>query len=299
MLAVYERRHGRPLDLGGSPDMDNPASSMGVHLSYLLFEDPVFQQAVLNPAVLTLVDYMLGRNCILKNCLSLLKGPGGPDLSVHCDNGRVSSPFPPHDITCNFTWALTDYSAENGALFMIPGSHKQYRHPKPGEGLEDKAIIECPAGSLIAWTGRTWHGAVARTAPGVRVNLITAMCRPYIRPQEPYREERRPGAAGPQRPAPGDPAGPADQPRLARGGPHGRRHPDWPPRLRLSRAGANKNPAADRGAPGFDEAATPSSRRRRAHRNPTSPADRSPGRPELRPQAGPGPRGPPSAPGRR
>ena len=30
---------------------------------------------------------------------------------------------------------------------------------------------------------------MARTAPGVRVNLITAMCRPYIRPQEPYRED--------------------------------------------------------------------------------------------------------------
>jgi ectoine hydroxylase-related dioxygenase (phytanoyl-CoA dioxygenase family) len=189
VLRVYERRHGRTIDVKNTRAFDGPASSMGIHLAYLLFEDPAFQQAVLNPVVLTLADYMLGKNCILKNCLSLLKGPGGPDLSVHCDNGRISSPFPPHELTCNFTWALTDYTADNGALFVVPGSHKQYRHPKPGEGLEDKVIIEAPAGSLIAWTGRTWHGAVARKAPGIRVNLITAMCRSYIRPQEPYRED--------------------------------------------------------------------------------------------------------------
>lgn len=188
ILEVYERRHGVPLDLHGDA-LDGPASSMGVHLSYLLFEDPVFQQAVLNPVVLALVDYMLGKNCILKNCLALLKGPGGPELSIHCDNGKISSPFPPHELTCNFTWALTDYSRENGALVVVPGSHKEYRHPKPGEGREDRQVVEAAAGSLLVWTGRTWHGAVTRTAPGIRVNLITAMCRNFIRPQEPYRED--------------------------------------------------------------------------------------------------------------
>jgi hypothetical protein len=189
VLDVYERRHGRQLDVGATTDMNDPASSLGVHLAYLLLEDPIFQQAVLNPVVLTLADYMLGRNCVVYDCVSLIKGPGGPDLAVHCDNVMVSSPFPPHDLVCNFTWALTDYSEENGALFMIPGSHKQYRHPRSGEGLDDRIIVTAPAGSLIVWTGRTWHGALSRTAPGVRVNLITAMCRPFIRPQEPYRED--------------------------------------------------------------------------------------------------------------
>lgn len=188
ILEVYERRHGVPLDIHGDA-LDGPASSMGVHLSYLLFEDPIFQQAVLNPVVLALVDYMLGKNCILKNCLALLKGPGGPELSIHCDNGKISSPFPPHELTCNFTWALTDYSRENGALVVVPGSHKEYRHPKPGEGRDDRQVVEAAAGSLLVWTGRTWHGAVTRTAPGIRVNLITAMCRNFIRPQEPYRED--------------------------------------------------------------------------------------------------------------
>ena len=36
--------------------------------------------------------------------------------------------------------------------------------------------------------GNTWHGAAARRAPGLRINLILAMMRAYMRPQEPYRE---------------------------------------------------------------------------------------------------------------
>jgi len=41
---------------------------------------------------------------------------------------------------------------------------------------------------MIFWGGHTWHGAFARTAPGVRVNLLMAMMRPHLRPQEAYRE---------------------------------------------------------------------------------------------------------------
>ncbi|MCC6918694.1 MAG: hypothetical protein IT548_05785 [Alphaproteobacteria bacterium] len=41
---------------------------------------------------------------------------------------------------------------------------------------------------MIFWSGHTWHGAFARTAPGLRINLLMAMMRPHMRPQEPYRE---------------------------------------------------------------------------------------------------------------
>jgi ectoine hydroxylase-related dioxygenase (phytanoyl-CoA dioxygenase family) len=48
--------------------------------------------------------------------------------------------------------------------------------------------VECKAGSMIFWGGNTWHGAFARKNPGLRINLIIAMFRPHMRPQEPYRE---------------------------------------------------------------------------------------------------------------
>ena len=48
--------------------------------------------------------------------------------------------------------------------------------------------VECKAGSIIFWGGNAWHGAYARKNPGLRINLIMAMMRPHMRPQEPYRE---------------------------------------------------------------------------------------------------------------
>ncbi len=189
ILDVYERRNGKRLEINASEPQSDQISSLGVHVAYLLFEDPIFQEAVLNENVLALTDYTLGKNAVLYDCVSLIKGPDGPDLAIHCDNVMISSPFPPHEMVVNFTWALTDYSEADGSTFFIPGSHKQYRHPKPNESREDAVHITAPAGSLILWSGRVWHGSKARKNPGLRVNLITSMCRPYIRPQEPYRED--------------------------------------------------------------------------------------------------------------
>ena len=160
----------------------------GRNFSYLLFEDEAFQEAILNPVVGTLVTHLLGENAILSNCLAFIKGPGNDDLALHCDNVYVSAPFPMHAQVCNATWLLTDYSKEDGALCFVPGSHQYGRHPEPGEGLADRVAIEAPAGSLAFWHGNTWHGAFARTKPGVRMNLINAFMRMHMRPQEPYRE---------------------------------------------------------------------------------------------------------------
>ena len=61
-------------------------------------------------------------------------------------------------------------------------------HPEPGTSLASAVPVLADAGSLIFWHGNTWHGATARTAAGARMSLQVTMCRPFIRPQEMYRE---------------------------------------------------------------------------------------------------------------
>jgi ectoine hydroxylase-related dioxygenase (phytanoyl-CoA dioxygenase family) len=46
--------------------------------------------------------------------------------------------------------------------------------------------VLAPEGSLVVWHGNTWHGAVARTSPGLRISLILYFCRPYLVRQECY-----------------------------------------------------------------------------------------------------------------
>jgi len=192
LLEVAEKRSGTRPQLQQDERFDNPAVPFGEHFAYLLFEDEVFQQALLNPVVLALVTHLLGENAVLSNCLAYIKGPGNEDLGLHCDNVYIPAPFPAHAQVCNATWLLTDYAKEDGALCFVPGSHQYGRHPNPGEGLEARVAVEAPAGSLAFWHGNTWHGAFARTNPGLRVNLINAFMRMYMRPQEPYRENVTP-----------------------------------------------------------------------------------------------------------
>ncbi|BCW90860.1 hypothetical protein sos41_40360 [Alphaproteobacteria bacterium SO-S41] len=188
ILDVAERRSGvRPDESMGSTHA-NEAKAFGSLMTYMLFEDPIFQEALCNPIGLAMAHYLVGEKAVLSNCIAIVKGPGGLDLNLHCDNALIHAPFPPNQLVCNITYALTDYTKENGALCFVPGSHKYYRHPMFDEGLDQRVAVECPAGSMIFWGGNTWHGAFARTAPGLRVNLLMALMRPYMRPQEVYRE---------------------------------------------------------------------------------------------------------------
>lgn len=189
ILDVAERRHGIRPDMESGGTHERPDIPFGQLLFYMLFEDPVFQEAVLNPVGLALTHYLLGRSAVLSNCIAGIKGPGGEDLRLHSDNVMIPPPFPAHAQVCNVNLLLTDYDRESGALCHVPGSHRLCRHPYDGEALDERVAVEAPAGSLVFWHGNTWHGAFARTRKGLRINLIMAMMRSYMRPQERYRED--------------------------------------------------------------------------------------------------------------
>jgi hypothetical protein len=194
IVRVGEQRSGAPLDVDAAHDPGRGAFGdvFGLQLYYLLFEDRVFQEAIVNPVALALSSYLLGESCIISNCLAGVKGPGGGDLGLHCDNVMIPAPFPPYAQVANVTWALTDYDDDAGPLLYVPGSHRLCRHPLPGEGRDAMVPVRARAGSIVFWHGNLWHGAAARRAPGLRVNLIVAMMRSYLRPQEPYREHVTP-----------------------------------------------------------------------------------------------------------
>ena len=191
ILELVERRSGVKPDLEtGSTHAEQPVG-IGEEHYLTLFEDRVFEEALMNPTSLALATYLLGESCALSVDTILIKGPRQQaPLPIHCDNVGIPSPFPPYAQICNTTWVLTDYSLDNGATCFIPGSHRWCRHPTPVESFEygNAVPVEAPKGSLLVWGGNTWHGAFARNAPGLRVNLLFGYGRSYIRPFQPYKE---------------------------------------------------------------------------------------------------------------
>ena len=197
VLNLAERRTGvRPDLAAGATHANIPATSGQTGeawMWHILFDDPVFADALMNPACLALITYLVGYSAKLSNSSALVKGPvdwQGPPrpLGLHSDNRGVPAPFPPYAQVASATWALTDYTLENGAVGYLPGSHKLCRQPTPDESLDAVIPVKAPAGSLIVWHGNTWHAPFPRTVPGLRVSLLFYFCREYMTTQERYRE---------------------------------------------------------------------------------------------------------------
>jgi ectoine hydroxylase-related dioxygenase (phytanoyl-CoA dioxygenase family) len=187
IVALAEKRLGKKLDLDSETQHQETK-----YAQYLLFEDPMFKEAVTNPRTLALIRYLLGKKCILSSLGSHVKGPGGPGLLLHSDNGNgYPDPFPPYSQVANVNFCMTDYTEARGAIAMVPGSHRHGRQVTPSErGLDGNernphAIpLEVPAGTAVVFHGNTWHGSFPRKVPGLRVNLAAFYCREYIQPQE-------------------------------------------------------------------------------------------------------------------
>jgi len=201
VLDVAEKRNGVRPDLetgsthegfkgrfaamsGGKGD-----SPIGDLMQSLLFEGEVFEEALMNPVLLTMASYLLGYSAVLSSMGCFMKGPNVSSFTLHTDT-PLPSPLPPQSLVCNLTYVLTEFNLENGATAFVPGSHKWCRGPEGreaivGEGGNDKAVpAVCQAGSLLCWHGNTWHGAFNRSAPGLRVSVPVYMARPSIRTQE-------------------------------------------------------------------------------------------------------------------
>ena len=157
----------------------NVAAEIGI-----LGEDRLFEQALLNPPMLALVDYLLGESCALIHQSLFIKRPGPHHLPLHTDQDQTtnSSPFLPHAQVANATWVLTDFNAANGTTCFVPGSHKLCRAPTAQEATDLSLFkpVAAEAGSIIIWHGNTWHGAFRRSVPGVRVSIVQYFGRWYL-----------------------------------------------------------------------------------------------------------------------
>jgi hypothetical protein len=184
-------------ELGFRPNLegDNRLDSTtpigrGYLMPAVLLRDPLFEQALMTRSMLALMTYLLGESCILSSSSAMLKVRAPERLELHSDQVGQPSPLPAYAQTANATWALTDYTEENGATRFVPGSHRLCRHPTAAEALDPTSTVtvSAPAGAIIIWHGNNWHGAAARTNPGIRMSLVFLFCRWYLMPQIMHRQ---------------------------------------------------------------------------------------------------------------
>ncbi|MCY3818119.1 MAG: phytanoyl-CoA dioxygenase family protein [Gammaproteobacteria bacterium] len=188
-LDVAERRSGERPDVErGAQTSDSP---VGDTMLALLLEDPVFEESLMNPALLAAATYLCGYDVVLSSLTGHMKGSNKSHFRLHTDT-RLPSPLPMQALLCKFIYALTDFDRENGSTAFVPGSHKWCRNPAADEtgiggvGNHDAVPVEAAAGSLIVFHGNAWHSAYDRRQPGLRVSVHLLMVRSLLRATEDF-----------------------------------------------------------------------------------------------------------------
>jgi ectoine hydroxylase-related dioxygenase (phytanoyl-CoA dioxygenase family) len=111
-------------------------------------------------------------------------GPGEPAQPIHRDQWAFDFfPFPSgYEVQCNTIWAMTDFTTENGATRVIPGSHRFA--DKLSFKEEDTEPVEMAAGSVLFYTGAIYHGGGANRSTDTRYGVNITYARAWLRQEE-------------------------------------------------------------------------------------------------------------------
>jgi hypothetical protein len=160
-----------------------------VSMNWMLYHGREFEQLIQNPLLMTLIDATLGRGAVIASFSCIRKGPGPGIIPMHTDYAHVPEPYPEFSLTGVGVWALEDWTVASGPTWIVPGSHKQRRHPKAGEGHNEGVPIEMPKGSVVYFHHGVWHWQGDRTEPGDRVTLHAHFNRGILRSLEPKKTD--------------------------------------------------------------------------------------------------------------
>jgi ectoine hydroxylase-related dioxygenase (phytanoyl-CoA dioxygenase family) len=143
----------------------------------------VWERVPVHPNVLPLVERVLDPGCLISSLSSITILPGEVAQPIHADDQLLPIPKPHIPTVCNSMWALTDFTAANGATRLVPGSHRYDHSPEYGQPY-DSLAAEMPRGSVLIWHGSLWHGGGANTTDTARVGIAMNYCAGFIRQQE-------------------------------------------------------------------------------------------------------------------
>jgi ectoine hydroxylase-related dioxygenase (phytanoyl-CoA dioxygenase family) len=183
-------------------DFDSPASCrlMRSELEYALTEDlanyaDVFDRGMVHncfmrgesmrnhldsPRLREATDQLLCRNAIVYayQSSSLAPGQGNYGSRIHADSPRF---IPGYRTNLGYILALDDFTLENGATRVLPGSHFSPEVPLEDIFERESRSLTCEAGDGIFFDARLYHRAGVNSTDAWRHAITINFCRPFMR----------------------------------------------------------------------------------------------------------------------
>jgi ectoine hydroxylase-related dioxygenase (phytanoyl-CoA dioxygenase family) len=170
-------------ELGAVPARNIFEGTRTTRIYNLLARGPLYQRIPVHPSVLPVVEKVLDRGCLVSSLSSIAIGPSETPQPLHADDQVIPLPRPHVPIIANSMWAITDFTEDNGATRIIPGSHLRDHPPPLGPDRESIPAV-MKRGSVMIYNGSLWHGGGANRTDRRRVGIAMNYCAGYIRQQE-------------------------------------------------------------------------------------------------------------------
>ena len=139
-----------------------------------------------HPLILALLDRILLPNYLLSQLQVIDIHPGEVQQPLHHDDGFYPIPRPRAAISAATIWAIDDFTEENGATMVLPGSHRWEDRTPTDVDRQQLVPAVMPAGSVVFFLGTLWHGAGANRSRATRMAATAQYCEPWARQQENY-----------------------------------------------------------------------------------------------------------------
>ena len=161
----------------------------------------VYHELIADERLLAILEPILGDDLMLASYAANILHPGAPAQEPHVD-------YPYWDLHARNHWPralnasfflavetvlmLDDFTIENGATAIVPGSQKEARWPAPDEFERRSIRVTGAAGSLLVFPALLWHASQANAASRSRAALLASYTCKAIKPLEDWRRSISP-----------------------------------------------------------------------------------------------------------
>lgn len=186
-IATMTEEH-RPGATTGSERTTEFWGSKTKRFTRLGLRSPAFEEILMAPALLGVCDELLLPSCDdywMNTAQMMIIGPGETEQMWHRDAGNwraLCTPSSP-EVTVSCMYALSEFTAAQGATRVVPGSHlwaDYERAPQP----EEFAVAEMSAGDGLLYSGRVIHNGGANTTDQWRLGLHVSFVLGWLTPEE-------------------------------------------------------------------------------------------------------------------
>lgn len=132
-----------------------------------------FRTIATHPVVLAAGDHVLGHATSWRFSAAeyIEIAPDEQPQQIHRDQWKYDMVDFEFDVELNGMWAITDFTEQNGATRVVPGSHEASNRER--YAIEHSQPTEMAQGSLLLYTGSLYHGGGPNQSTEWRAGLLS------------------------------------------------------------------------------------------------------------------------------